>query len=606
MSALRTFTATVALGVLIVAVAIAAGIAFNDQPGGRETTAGYGVASDDPAQGRAYPGDPEREPTIVAAERGRLDLVRRAAATAPSRMTWLDGPYRVPTTPAPTLVLPPRDAPYTLPELATISPASVTVADDGSARVDENIVALAGAGLDLSTPGGVVSLVSAPDRFISIITLGGAFIAVGSADAPVTITSFDPANGAPDTVTSDGRAYIRVVGGTVDLNGASFQNLGFWSGETGGLALTGTEALSPGEPAGSEDEASGTPLLSAEDLAALTVGATPPGAVSGTVADVGLTGNAFGLFVSRATKLAMTGLRVQDSLVDGIVLNRSVTETTIESSASTGNAVDGLVIERSCSGIALKNVTASTNGRNGVSIDARALALGPSASGSPAVESGEIRVQDGTVGNNAGYGIRIDGGDDIALVDSKFSGNVVGIALAHGSSRVNIAANRFDGQSRQAIAVRGGVESTIHDNRIESVDTGIRVENATAVIENNEFTGITNHAVTLAGTATGVRVTGNTVAGDGSAPFLDAAAGGYFARNDADQWEQRVTPTSVVRAIAQPLTIVWTALGALLLLTIVAGFRQYRGRANREAERRPLTELTAGIVSVDELRGSTR
>ncbi|MFF2388514.1 right-handed parallel beta-helix repeat-containing protein [Agromyces sp. NPDC058104] len=604
MSVLREFLATIALGLLVVAVAIAAGIAFND-PGGRDPVGGYGVASDDPIQGRAYPGDPEREPSLVAAERGRLDLVRRAAATAPSRMTWLDGPYRVPTTPVPTLVLPPRDVPYTLPELAMLSPSSVT-AEEGSVRVEEHIVALAGADLDLGADGRAVSMLSAPDRFVSIITLGGALTAAGAADAPVAVTSLDPATGAPDTTTSDGRAYLRVVGGTVELHGASFRDLGFWSGETGGLALTGTDSFPAGDPATAGGEPSATPLLSAEDLAALTDGAAPPGAVSGSLADVGLTGNAFGLFVSRATKLAITGLRVQGSLVDGIVLNRSVTETTVESTESTGNAVDGLVIERSCSGIALERVTASTNGRNGMSIDARALAPGPSASGAPAVESGEIRLQTSTVANNAGYGIRVDGGDGIALLDSELSGNVVGIAVDHGSSRVDIGANRFSGQSRQAIAVRGGVEGRIHDNRIDSVDTGIRVEDASAVIEDNEFSGITNHAVALAGKATGVRVTGNTVAGDGSAPFHDAATGGYFARNDVDRWEQRVTPNSVVRAIAQPLTIVWVALGALLLLTIVAGFRQYRGRADREAERRPLTQITAGIVSVEDLRGRAR
>lgn len=608
MNTLRRFLATIALGVLIVAVAVAAGI-FWGNPAQRDAVGGYGVASDDPVQGRPYRGDPEREAALVVAERGRLDLVRQVASTAPSRMTWLDGPYRVPTTPAPTLVLPPRQAPYSLEELETLSPTSVAAQDDGSVLISENIVALAGAALDLSADGNAVRLLSAPDRFVSVITLGGELTAHGAADAPLTVTSVDPASGSADTSTADGRAYVRVIGGTVDLQQTAFEHLGFWSGETGGLALTGTDTPAGSEPAAGDaaagDDASDTPLLSADELATLTADSTRPGAVTGALTDVTVTGDAFGLFVSRATKLTMTGLRVHDSLVDGIVLNRSVTESTIESSESTGNAVDGIVVERSCSGIAMSGVSASQNGRNGISVDARPLALGPSASGSPAAQYGSLQLQGGTIADNAGYGIRVDGGNDIAIGDSVVTGGVVGIALDHGSSGVELATNRFEGQSRQAISVAGGVQSTIHGNRIESVDTGVRVEDAAAVVEDNEFAHITNHAVTLAGKATGVRVTGNTVAGNGAAPFHDAAAGGYFAGNDVDGWEQRVTPTSVVRTIAQPLTIVWVALGVLLLFTMVAGYRHHHGRAARQAERRPLTELTRGIVSPDEARERT-
>ncbi|MEB0284855.1 hypothetical protein QN347_20550, partial [Sphingomonas sp. 10B4] len=47
--------------------------------------------------------------------------------------------------------------------------------------------------------------------------------------------------GAPDTITSDGRAYIRAIGGHTDLTHAHIANLGFWGGNTGGLAFTGTD-----------------------------------------------------------------------------------------------------------------------------------------------------------------------------------------------------------------------------------------------------------------------------------------------------------------------------------------------------------------------------
>ncbi|GGI45594.1 hypothetical protein BCL57_001661 [Agromyces flavus] len=604
MSALRRFLATIALGVLIMAVAVAAGILANPDGGGGGSVGGYGVASDDAVQGRAYPGNAEQEAALVAAERGRLDLVSQVAATAPSRMEWLTGPYRVPTGPVPTLVLPARETPYSLAELEELAPESVTTQGDGSILIQENIVALAGAALDLTTDA-ALRMRSGADGFASIVTLGGGVTAHGTSDAPLAVTSFDSATGRTDVDTSDGRAYFRVVGGTVDLQHASFEDLGFWSGDTGGLALTGTDSPALSAPTETDGSTSETPTLSAPDVNALTAGRERPGAVSGTIADVTSKGNAFGMFVSWAAELGITGLRVHDSLVDGIVLNRSVTATTIDSSESVGNAVDGIVIERSSSGITMTGVNASQNGRNGLSIDARPLALGPSPLGSPAVEYGDVHLDSGIIADNAGYGVRVDGGSGISVTDSEVTGSVVGIAVDHSTSGVEIAANRFADQSRQALTLSGGVDATVHDNHISTVDTGVRIHNASAVVEDNEFAGITNHAVTLVGKATGVRVTGNTFAGNGAAPFYDDAAGGYFARNDVEGWEQRVTATSVVRMIAQPLTIVWAALGVLLLLTAVAGYRHHRGRAEREAERRPLTELTPGIITAEELRGRT-
>jgi hypothetical protein len=96
-------------------------------------------------------------------------------------------------------------------------------------------------------------------------------------------------------------------------------------------------------------------------------------------------------------------------------------------------------------------------------------------------------------------------------------------------------------------------------------------------------------------------VTGNDVAGRGSTPFYDDATGGYFAGNDTEAWEKPLTPTSVVSIITQPLTLVWTALGVLLLFTAVTGHR--RSTVDRSLERRPLTELSRGIVPVEAVRG---
>jgi hypothetical protein len=605
MSPLRRFLATAALGVVIVAVAIAAGVIL---PGTvlRGDPGGTGIAADGAAQGRAYPGDPVAEAALVAAEEQRLELVEDVGNLVPSRVEWFDGgPYRVPTAPATTLVLPASAEPYTIADLRELAPETFVEQTDGSFLLSEHLVTLPGATLDLTSEGpATIRMLSTDGLFTSVVTLGSTLKLTGAPDSPAGLTSFDPATGATDTDTVDGRAYLRVIGGTVDLRNASFGDLGFWSGETGGLALTGAARVDPSAAMGGDETATdGAPTLSQDEVTGLVADEQPdPGPVSGVIDGVSSTGNAFGLFVSTATKLAISDLRVQHSLVDGVVLHRGVTETTIESAQSSANAIDGIVIDRSSTGIAMTGVTASGNGRNGISIDGRPLAEGPTAGGTPVSEYGEVHVKDSTVAGNARHGIQVNGGNAISVTGSDVLANVVGIALDHGAADVRISNNTFADQERQSISVRDGVEqTTISENRFESVDTGVRIAGASASVEDNTFTDISNHAVTLVGTATGARVTGNVASGSGSAAIRDAAAGGYIAGNDTEHWQEQVTPTSVLQVFAQPLTLVWMGLGLLLLLTAITG---YRMRPSRDRwNRTPLTELSRGIVPVEQVRG---
>lgn len=607
MSTLRRFLGTLAVGAAIITIALVAGVALN---GVRLT--GPAEAADldggTTVQGRPYGGDPDQEASLVRAEQQRMDVVKSIASSVPSQVDRVDGPFRVPTTPATTLVLTARTEPYTLADLQELAPETFVVQPDGSFLLSENLVVLRGAALELvSAAPPAIKLLSSPAAFVSIVSLGGRLTLNGSAESPAAFGSFDPGTGTPDTSTADGRAYIRAVGGTVDLQHASFGELGFWAGETGGLSLTGADGADPVPAAGdAASEVGGAPTISDEELTALRVDEqAAPGMVSGIIADVSTNGNAFGIFVSMATKLAITGTRVHDSLIDGIVLHRFVTDSTIESTRAIGNSRDGIAVERSSSAIAMTGVTASANGRNGITIDGRSLVDGPSANGTPVAEYGDVHVSDSTVADNARYGIQVSGGNTVSVTGSDIVANVVGIALDHGASGVTIAGNALADQERQSISISGGVDgSEVRENYFASVDTGVRIRGAAAVVEDNSFTAISNHAVTLVGDTTGVRVTGNTVAGHGSTPFHDDAAGGYFARNDTEGWAKPVTVDSVVQTtIGQPLTLVWAVLGALLLVTAISGYRR-RGTRDPYLEQRPLTELSRGIVPVEELRAS--
>lgn len=608
MSFLRRLLATIALGVVIIAGAVGAALALQEiLPAERDQT--NGIAAGDGPQGRPYPGDPAGEAALVIAEQERVDLVSTVGNSLAWQTDRFEGPYRVPTAPVSTLVLPATAEPYTLAELTEFAPEAIVAQPDGSVLISENLVALEGAALDLSSssPGSptAIKLRSDPGAFASIVSMGGGFTAVGADGAPLSFTSHDTATAAPDTNTADGRAYVRVVGGDVNLQHARFTDLGFWSGETGGLSLTGVESRDPQAAIGNAEESTdGAPTITGEELSGLVAEEQPaPGPITGTVAAVTASGNAFGLFVSQATQLAISGLDVSDSLVDGIVLHRSVTGSTIDDSRSTGNAVDGVVVARSSSGITMTRLSASGNGRNGISVDGRPLADRPTANGTSLAEYGDVHVNDSVLADNARHGIQVSGGQSISIAGSDITANVVGIALDAGATGVDVSDNTLSRQSRQSISVRGGVdETTIHGNRFDSVDTGVRIAGATAAVEDNTFTDVSNHAVTLVGDATGARVTGNIMAGTGRTPIHDDAVGGYVAGNDTEEWQKKVTPTSVASSITQPLTLVWVGLAVLLLFTAMTGSRL---RHSREpySEHRPLTELTPGIVSVDKLRG---
>ncbi|WP_159602248.1 right-handed parallel beta-helix repeat-containing protein [Agromyces humi] len=654
MSTVRRFLATTLVGAMIVVAAVAVGI-HAKQTEVVEAAGRNEIAANGNVQGRLYPGDPEREAALVTSEQERLAFVRTVGSSAGWQLDGLHGPYRIPTAPVSTLVLPLREAPYTFADLLVIAPDTLVQQADGSFLLSEHVVVLPGATLDLRADAPLkVVLASSADSFASLVSLGGVLNIAGTEAAPVSIASRDTSSGTTDVNTADGRAYVRVLGGSTTITHADFSDLGFWSGNTGGLALTGVEdaaaeapiapeaadegmnevadeasdeasdeaatedsdeAATEASEEGSDEVSDGTPAeaasesaaptLSGKELAAITADDLPDtGLVTGTLQNVTTTGNAFGLFVSRATGVTIADSRVSGSLVDGVVFHRFVQNSAIRTSEIVDNAVDGVAIARSSSSVRIEDVTSSGNGRNGISFDGRPLADGPSAIGTTVSAYGDVHVVGGQIAGNARYGVEITGGAVAEITGIAFSSNLVGVLLNHDARNVDVTGNTFEGERRQSVALRGGVQDTrITDNTISSVSTGVHVENSAAAVTGNTFTGIGNHAVTLVGTATGARVTGNTISGNGTTAIHDDdASGAVVGRNDVEGWKTAPTVVSVLRSVFQPLTIVWVALGLLLLITALSG-RRRRGIRHPYADRLPLTALSRGVVSPDTLRG---
>jgi len=569
---------------------------------------GEAVPTRQVVHGETYEGDGEQEARLVQAEAERLVYVRTVAPSAQFTEGLAPGPFRLRTGGGFTLVLPAREQAYSLDELALLAPDTLVRQGEGAYLLGENVAVLAGATLNIRSTddarGLSLRLASDERGFATIVALGGELSVTGTAQHPVEISSWNARIGAVDVRTADGRAYLRAVGGSATLSHVSVSDLGFWSGATGGLALTGTDddtVEAPATPVDAAPAPGGAPLLQPR---ATTAAVEPTTAVTASLDSVLLAGNAFGLFVTRAEGVTVRDSEVRDSLVDGLVLHRGVTGSRVTRTASHDNAVDGIRVSRSSTGNVFSEVVSAGNGRNGVFLDGQPLASGPSSAGTVARSAGDNRVLDSTVRDNARYGIVISGGAEVVVAGSRIESGESGIVVDKAASAVELTGNTLRAQRDQAIALRDGVaEALVSHNTISNVPTGIYVRNAEAVLTENELRHVSNHGVTLVGRASGVAVTQNSVAGNGSiAVFTENARGGAVAGNDLVGWQPAPSLETVVRSIFQPLTIVWILVGLAILIASLATASRRRGVIRHPySERVPISSFTSGIVSRDSI-----
>lgn len=574
------------------------------------------IAANGNVQGEIYPGDPALEAQLVEREDERLIYVRTVASAARWRVDGLEGAYRLRTGSTYTLVLPARAEPYTVADLAVLTPKAFARQGDGAYVLSENVVVLPGANLSLLAPDGLegldIRLESTRDHFVSIVALGGSLTVAGSETADVRLTSWNSEEQDVDTSTTDGRAYVRVLGGHASLARANLSNLGFWSGNTGGLSLTGTDEVAPfeGGPPTAQQAPGTTPggaQVLPEEALAVWVARTEQdySVVTASLDDVTIDGNAFGLFVSNARDIAIEDTAITGSLVDGLVLHRAVTDAQITRTTSSNNAVDGFMAGSSTTRVLLAEVTAEGNGRNGISLDGRPLADGPNAVGTAVNSYGGNRVSESTVEGNTRYGLELSGGYNLDIDNNLIADNEVGVVVNHGANGVGISRNEFRNQKLQAIAIRDAEASAaVYRNTITGGDTGIYLRNAKADITANSLSAITNHGITLIGEVGGTSVARNTVSGDGTtAIWAEQSTGAAVMENNLLGWAPAYTVEKMVGSVFQPLTLIWFLLGVLLLATAVVKRKRTARIRSPYEERVPLTALSRGFVVPDDVAG---
>jgi hypothetical protein len=540
--------------------------------------------------------DAENETALVAAEDHRLDQVRAVAAVAPLKGGQWKAPYRLDTGSGYTLVLTQRSNPYTVSDLLKLAPQTFVRERDGSYLLTENIYLNAGAKLKLSNPGGLTLRMASSNRgFVSIVSFGGRLTLEGTPQAPLRIVSWDDKKNKPDTDVRDGRAYIRAIGGQFSMTYAKVSDLGFWSGRTGGLSLTGTDRPDTGNikdstaTAGSEAGSGGVVAQPSGSLATPDTRFSVPSLsyVSVEIGHSTLTGNAYGLFISGASGVSLSDSTVQKSLEHGVVLHRFVTNAVVERSVSKDNGGDGFVLARATEQVRVSGSTATGNGGNGFTLSGRPLASGPSASGESISSYGSNSVSDSTAKDNGHYGIEILGGTDVGVQNNRVEGGDMGIVARKDATKVAITGNRLSGQSRQGISVRDGVTAaTVTGNIVEGADTGIYVRDSVGEVRGNTVQDGTHHGITLVGAVDKSLVTYNVISGVGpSAVDTTRAHGGITVKqNQTFAWHDTSSFWIKFRHYASPMTMLWAGILLLILSSAVLGRRQSR-RGRRRSGR---------------------
>ncbi|QQS02083.1 MAG: right-handed parallel beta-helix repeat-containing protein [Austwickia sp.] len=509
--------------------------------------AGMGATPDDGSgeivdAGRApYGGDAERESGLVAAEDRRLTQVRSFTAAMRWSKQPMTFPYDVVSGDRHTLVLTERAAPYTVADLLKLAPKGFARTEPGVYLLGQHVVVQPGATLHL---GGqeptTLRMASDAAGFASIVNDGGKLEMVGTAAAPLTVTSWDRTAKAVDTHTEDGRAYVRSDGGGVVADTVTLTSLGFWSGRTGGLAVLGGDehgaaasrdlALASGtelakiaaeaaakEKALTADAAAETARRAAAAAAAAKAAGQPsipakvearrdakaeaqanPAPVAldklqpaGQVLLPDVAGQAQNTTPAPASSVVLRGLTVDDDAF-GLYLS-GVDGATISGSTIRNSRVDGLVLHRDVTRAAVTDLRSERNRGDGVVV-ARAT-TGITLSQVQAVQN----ARDGVLLSGA----PLASGPNAAGSSTQANGDA------------KLAESLVADNGRYGVAVVGGRRVEVKDNDVQGQQVGIVVRSAASEVQvaGNTVEGAARQGIVVRDGVRSTTIAHNKVAG---------------------------------------------------------------------------------------------
>jgi parallel beta-helix repeat protein len=445
-----------------------------------------------------------------------------------------------------SIVLTRRTKPYTLTELVRLFPESFEQTGPTTLLVKDDIIVgddarLVIAGREVRE----LRLLSDASRFVTITAWRGEIAIVGTLVRRITITSWDPAVGGPDLVLADGRAWIHVRSGRMDIVRADLGYLGFVTGFTSGVVWDGR----PEEPA------------------------------HGDVIGSRFHHNFFGVYTFEAIGMRWIGNVFADSHGYGFDPHDHSNGFLVLFNVAVDNGDHGFIFSRGCENNVMRFNLALRNGRHGLVLDD-----GPNNNpdGSPRERQGKPSsynvVEFNVVLNNREVGIVVDGGTGNLVRGNYVAGNRYGIRLKDAVKENIVSGNRIVMSEMFGMYLYGHSEGNrVTSNVIDGAKAGIVVKDSVDnFVGGNTLDNIQDRAIALIGDVTGTIIVGNSLPGGAAEPIDSSGAldpdSVHIASNQI-AGGPRGSPFGVIGGLAGlPGTIAkWAIWSAILLSPLYLG-----------------------------------
>lgn len=380
-----------------------------------------------------------------------------------------------------TVVLAPRGGQHTAYGVQDLVALGAARQDDTAVfTLIRNVVVRPGAELALIGHG-TLRISSAPQGAVSVVAWGGTLGFGGSEELPLVVTSWDDTTGAPDTDESDGRAYIRVRDGNLTSVRAEFRDLGYWSGRTGGLAVTGT------------GDARATAAVQRSTMTRLH----------------------YGLFLSDTTGVLVQDSTVEDSTLTGVEVTNGSDATTIERTTVSRSGGDGVSVSRQSTGTNIPASTVQGSTGWGIRIDGAALADGPTSGGYGLSPAKGFALTGSHVKDNRDGGVRVISTDAIEIRGAEVDETRSAVLVEGPSTGLTVADAVLTSAELRALDVSGRIaDATVTGSRLSGRRIALELTGAAVIVRDNDLRVASGFAIEL---SEGARadITGNTFHGVG-------------------------------------------------------------------------------------------
>jgi len=426
----------------------------------------------------------------------------------------------------PTIVLTPRQAPWTIAEVRALFPGALVAGGPSTLLLGQSLFVARGARLQVrGQEVRRLRLLSTPERFVSLSGWRATIELTGSRLHPLTVSSWDPGRGGPDPDPADGRAFVLARGSSMTAMAAGFSHLGFGDGRTSGVAWTGL-AAAPGRG----------------------IAATP---ATGAVTNSTFQHNRVGAFSDLAPDMSWTRNQFLANDGHGFDAHSGSVALVLDGNTATGNGGHGFLLARGCSDNLLQGNHAVGNGQSGI-------VLG-NGSATPAGATKNTVISN-TATDNAVAGLVVDGGGGNRLRGNTVQGGTTGIEVRN--SRANpVEGNTVRDVKGPGVDLDGGAGNQVTGNRVERSHVGLYLKRAASggVVSRNQILASAQFGIYLSEGASRNQASGN---------FIKGAFSGIRAK---DARRNRIAGNTILGATDSGISLRGDVRGTLVLDNLVSG-----------------------------------